>query len=65
MFLKQIDEKAWFFGCCYKFMETKSWLKNIGAVAVKNGCDHSGCRTGKLAVSQEGISGINWYLVCW
>ena len=38
-------------------------LKNIGADVVRNGCGHYGLRTVKLAVSQEGINGINWFLV--
>ena len=46
-------------------MEIKSWLKNIGVGIVKNGCDHSSLRTLKLTVSQVGIIGINWFLVCW
>ena len=37
-------------------MEIKSWLKNVGVGLVKNGCDHFGL---KLAVSQNGINGIN------
>ena len=48
-----------------KFMEIKSWLKKIGVGVVKNGSGHSGQRTLKLAVSQEGNNGINWFLVCW
>ena len=40
-------------------MEIKNCLKNIGVGMVKNGGDHSGLRTLKLAVSQEGIIGIN------
>ena len=62
--LKQNDEKASFFACWYRFREIKSWLKDIGVGVVKNECGHSGLRTLKLAVSQEGISGINWVLVC-
>ena len=45
-------------------MKIKSWLKNIGVSVVKNGCDHSRLRTLKLAVSQDGFNGINWFLVC-
>ena len=45
-------------------MEIKSWLKNIGMGVIKNGCDHSGLSTLKLAVSEKGINGINWFLVC-
>ena len=37
-------------------MEIKSWLKNVGVGLVKNGCDNFGL---KLAVSQNGINGIN------
>ena len=59
------DEKAWFFACWYRVMEIKSWLKNIGVGMVKNGCEYSGLRTLKLAVSQTGVIGINWFLVCW
>ena len=32
---------------------------------VKNGCGHSGLRTLKLAVSQERINRVSWFLVCW
>ena len=64
--LEQNDEVAWFFACLYKFMEIKSWLKNIWWGVVKNGCGHSDHMTLKLAVSQEGIDEINgffWMLV--
>ena len=27
--LEQNYEKAWFFACWYRFIEIKSWLKNI------------------------------------
>ena len=30
----------------------------------KNGCGFSGLRALKLAVSQKGINGIDWLLVC-
>ena len=43
-------------------MKTKSWLKNIGLSCSKNECGHSGQRTLQLAVSKEGMNGINWYL---
>ena len=56
--LEQNDEKVWFFAYWCRFIEIKSWL-------VKNGCGHSGLRTLKLAVSQEGINGVSWFLVCW
>ena len=60
------DENVWFFACWYEFMEIKSWSKNIGVGGVvKNGCGHSGLRTLKSAVSQEGISWINLFLACW
>ena len=32
---------------------------------VKNGCGYPGLSTLKLAVYQEGVNEINWYLVCW
>ena len=63
--LEQNDEKTWFFTCWYKFMEIKSWLRNFRLGMVKNGCGHYGLRTLKLALSQEGINRINWFLVCW
>ena len=31
----------------------------------KNECGHPGLRTLKLAVSQDVINVINWFLVCW
>ena len=62
--LKQNDEKAWFFACWYRYMEIKNWLRNIRVGVVKNGCVHSGPRTLKLALSQEGVNRINWSLVC-
>ena len=63
--LEQNDEKAWFFECLWRFIEIKSWLKKLGVGMVKNGCGHSGLRRLKLAVSQEGINGVSWFLVCW
>ena len=63
--LEQNHEKAWFFACCYKFIETKRWLKNIVMDFVKTGCGYSGLRTWKLAVFQVGINGINWLLIYW
>ena len=39
--LEQNDEKAWFLACCCRFIEIKSWLKNIGVGLVKNECGHS------------------------
>ena len=60
--LEKNDEKAWFFACWYKFIEIKSWLKNIGLDVVINGCAHSGGKTLNLAVSHEGINGISWFL---
>ena len=58
--LERKQEKAWFFACWYKFIEIKSWLKNIGMGVVINVCSHSGCRYLKLAVSQIVSNGINW-----
>ena len=63
--LEETDEKAWFFACWYRFMEIKSWSKSIVVGVVQNCCNNSGLRTLKLAVSQEGIRRINWFLVCW
>ena len=47
-------------------VDTDSWklkviLKKTGVRLVKNGCGHSGLRILKLAVSQEGNYGINWF----
>ena len=63
--LEQNDEKAWFFGYWYRFIEIKSLLKNIGMGMVKNGCGHSVLRTLKLAVCQGKMNEINWFWVCW
>ena len=63
--LEQNYEKASFFACWYRFMEIKSWLKNVGMGLVKNGYGHSGLWTVKLAIFPEGINGVNWFLVCW
>ena len=49
--LEQNDEKAWLLAFWYKFMEIKSWLRNIRGGVVRNGCGHSGFRTLKLTVS--------------
>ena len=48
---EQRDEIVWFLAYWYKFIEMKSWLKNIGMCVVINGWVHSGCRNLKLAVS--------------
>ena len=61
--LERKDEKARCFACWYKFIEIKSWLKNIGMGVIINWCAHSGCRNLKLAVSHKEINGINWFLV--
>ena len=63
--LKQNDEKAWFFVYWCRFIEIKSWSKNSSMGMVKNGCGHFGLRALKLAVSQKGINGVSWVLVCW
>ena len=62
--LEQNNAKAWFFACWYKFVEIKSWLKNLEVGMVKNWCYYSGQKTLTLAVSQEENNGINWILVC-
>ena len=61
--LVQNDEKAWFFAYWRRFIEIKSWLKNIGLGMVNNGCGHFGHRTLKLAASQKGINGVSWFLM--
>ena len=61
--VEQNDEIVIFFAWWYKFMEIRNWLKNIWVGAAKNGCSYSGYRTLKLAVSQEGINGINWFFL--
>ena len=63
--LEQYHEKAWFFACWYRFMESTSWFENIGVGMVKNGFDHSVLRTLKLALCQGKMNEINWFLVCW
>ena len=63
--LEQNDEKAWFFVYWCRFIEIKSWSKNSSMGMVKNGCGHFGLRALKLAVSQKGINGVSWVLVCW
>ena len=55
--------KPWFSAFWYKFIEIKSWLKNIGVDIAINGFAHSGCRTLKLAVSHKEINWMNWLLV--
>ena len=49
--------------CWHKFIEIKSWLKNIGMGVAIDGFAHSGCRNLKLAVSHKEINDINWFLV--
>ena len=39
--LEQNEENAWLFAWRYKFIESKSWLKNIGVGVVINGCVYS------------------------
>ena len=63
--LEQNDKKPWLFACWYRFIEIKSWLKSMWVDLVKIGCGHSGLRALKLGVSQEGINGINRFVVCW
>ena len=57
--------KSLIFACRYRFMENRSWLRNIGMGVVRNGCGHSVFRTLKLAVCQGKMNEINWFLVCW
>ena len=63
--LEQNDKKYCFFALWYRSMEIKSESINIVGGMVKNGCSHSGVTTLKLAVSQEGINWINWFLMFW
>ena len=35
--LEQNNKKAWFFACWHRFMEIRSWLKNIGVAWPKIG----------------------------
>ena len=42
--LEKKDKKAWFFKYWYRFLEIKSWSKNIGVDVDKNGYGHSGLR---------------------
>ena len=59
--LEQNYEKAWFL-----HVDRDLWkLKSIRVGLVKNQNGHSGPWTQKLAVSQEGINGLNRFLVCW
>ena len=58
--LERKDEKALFFAFWDKFIEIKSWLKNIGMGMVINRCAYSGCWNLKLLVSHKEINGINW-----
>ena len=62
--LRRSDEEVWFSACWYRFMEIRSWLKNIGVGMVKSGSGHFVLRTLILAVCQGEINGINWYWVC-
>ena len=50
--------KSLIFVCWYRFMENRSWLKNIGVGMVKNGCSHSVLRTLKLAICQGKMNEI-------
>ena len=62
---EQNDEKAWIFACWYRFMGSRSWLKNVGVDIIKNGCVNSVLRTLKLALCQGKMNEINWFLLCW
>ena len=59
------NDTASFFGCWYKFMKIKSWLKIVWLGMFKNGCDQSGLWTLKLIVSEEWIDEINRFFACW
>ena len=64
LYLEENDEKAWFFACWYRFVENRSWMKNIGVDMVKNGCGHSFLKTLKLVACQRKMNEVNWLLVC-
>ena len=57
-------KKPDFLACWYKFIEIKSWLKNIEAGMFINGCAHSACMNLKLALFREEINERNWLLAC-
>ena len=63
--LEQSHEKAWFFVSSYKFIEIKSWLKNIGVGVVIRGSIHSGHRILILTISQNEKNRIKKFLVYW
>ena len=60
LMMKKLD----FLACWYKFIEIKSWLKNIEVGMFINGCAHSGCMNLKLALFCEEINERNWLLAC-
>ena len=65
IFLEQNDEKVWLFVHWFRFIEIKSWLKNIDFGVVKNECGHSGLKIVKLSVSHGGINGVSLFLEYW
>ena len=62
---EQINEKAWFFACWYKFTYIESWSNNFWLGMGRNGRGQSGHGTLRLTVSQKWIDGMNWYFACW
>ena len=54
--------KSLIFCMTNKFLEIKTWCEIIGLGVVKYGCGHSGHMTLQLAVFQEGINGIKWFI---
>ena len=59
--LGQNDEKIWFLACWYRFMGSRSWLKNIEEGNVKSGFGHSVLKTLKLAVSQGKMYQVDFF----
>ena len=65
IFLEQNEKHASVFVCWYKFIEIKSWLKNIGVGGVGiviNGCVYSSYRTLKLSVYPKNINLMTCFL---
>ena len=65
IFLEQNEKHASVFVWWYKFIEIKSWLKNIGVGGVGiviNGCVYSSYRTLKLAVYHKNVNLMTCFL---
>ena len=62
--LEHIDEIAWFDACWYKFMETESWLENIGVGLVKKWLLPLWLEDFKIGSISRRNYGINYIFVC-